>query len=42
VTQGVKPLPGQDLEQVPVAAGWNPIDLVPDFDGDLPGIPAPA
>jgi hypothetical protein len=42
VTQGVKPLPGQDLEQVPVAAGWNPIDRVPDFDGDLPGIPAPA
>jgi ubiquinone/menaquinone biosynthesis C-methylase UbiE len=42
VTQGVKPLPGEDLEQVPVAAGWNPIDRAPDFDGDLPGIPAPA
>ncbi|MEG4289063.1 methyltransferase domain-containing protein [Microcoleus sp. C2C3] len=42
VTQGVKPLPGEDLEQVRVAAGWNPIDRVPDFDGDLPGIPAPA
>ena len=42
VTQGVKPLPGEDLEQVPVATGWNPIDRVPDFDGDLPGIPAPA
>ena len=42
VTQGVKPLPGQDLEQVRVATGWNPIDRVPDFDGDLPGIPAPA
>ena len=42
VTQGVKPLPGEDLEQVRVAAGWNPIDRAPDFDGDLPGIPAPA
>ena len=42
VTQGVKPLPGEDLEQVPVAAGWNPIDRAPDFDGDLPGVPAPA
>jgi ubiquinone/menaquinone biosynthesis C-methylase UbiE len=42
VTQGVKPLPGEDLEQVPVATGWNPIDRAPDFDGDLPGIPAPA
>jgi len=42
VTQGVKPLPGQDLEQVRVATGWNPIDRAPDFDGDLPGIPAPA
>jgi len=42
VTQGVKPLPGEDLEQVRVARGWNPIDRVPDFDGDLPGIPAPA
>ncbi len=42
VTQGVKPLPGEDLEQVRVARGWNPIDLAPDFDGDLPGIPAPA
>jgi SAM-dependent methyltransferase len=42
VTQGVKPLSGEDLEQVPVAAGWNSIDRVPDFDGDLPGIPAPA
>ena len=42
VTQGVKPLPGEDLEQVPVAAGWNPIDRAPDFGGDLPGIPAPA
>ena len=42
VTQGVKPLPGEDLEQVPVATGWNPLDRVPDFDGDLPGIPAPA
>ena len=42
VTQGVKPLPGEDLEQVRVATGWNPIDLAPDFDGDLPGIPAPA
>jgi hypothetical protein len=42
VTQGVKPLPGEDLEQVRVATGWNPIDRAPDFDGDLPGIPAPA
>ena len=42
VTQGVKPLPGEDLAQVRVAAGWNPIDRAPDFDGDLPGIPAPA
>jgi ubiquinone/menaquinone biosynthesis C-methylase UbiE len=42
VTQGVKPLPGEDLEQVLVATGWNPIDRAPDFDGDLPGIPAPA
>ena len=42
VTQGVKPLPGEDLEQVPVATGWNRIDRAPDFDGDLPGIPAPA
>ena len=42
VTQGVKPLPGEDLEQVRVAAGWNPIDRAPDFGGDLPGIPAPA
>jgi hypothetical protein len=42
VTQGVKPLPGEDVEQVPVAAGWNPIDRAPDFDGDFPGIPAPA
>jgi ubiquinone/menaquinone biosynthesis C-methylase UbiE len=42
VTQGVKPLPGEDLEQVSVATGWNPIDRAPDFDGDLPGIPAPA
>jgi ubiquinone/menaquinone biosynthesis C-methylase UbiE len=42
VTQGVKPLPGEDWEQVPVAAGWNPIDRAPDLDGDLPGIPAPA
>ncbi|NQE35085.1 class I SAM-dependent methyltransferase [Microcoleus asticus] len=42
VTQGVKPLPGEDLEQVRVAAGWNPIDRTPDFGGDLPGIPAPA
>ncbi|MBD1830387.1 methyltransferase domain-containing protein [Microcoleus vaginatus GB1-A2] len=42
VTQGVKPLPGEDLEQVRVAVGWNPIDRAPDFDGDLPGIPAPA
>src|SRR4028118_278563 len=42
VTQGVKPLPGQDWEQVRVGTGWNPIDRAPDFDGDLPGIPAPA
>ncbi|MEG4587691.1 class I SAM-dependent methyltransferase [Microcoleus sp. MOSTC5] len=42
VTQGVKPLPGEDLEQVRVARGWNPIDRAPDFGGDLPGIPAPA
>ena len=42
VTQGVKPLPGEDLEQVRVATGWNRTDRVPDFDGDLPGIPAPA
>ena len=42
VTQGVKPLPGEDVEQVRVATGWNPIDRAPDFDGDLPGIPAPA
>ncbi|WP_445171470.1 class I SAM-dependent methyltransferase [Microcoleus sp.] len=42
LTQGVKPLPGEDLEQVRVATGWNPIDRAPDFDGDLPGIPAPA
>ena len=42
VTQGVKPLPGEDWEQVQVATGWNPIDRAPDFDGDLPGIPAPA
>jgi ubiquinone/menaquinone biosynthesis C-methylase UbiE len=42
VTQGVKPLPGEDLEQVRVATGWNPIDRAADFDGDLPGIPAPA
>lgn len=43
VTQAVKPLPGQDLEQVPATKVWNPIDnLTPDFDGDLPGIPAPA
>ncbi|TAF51986.1 MAG: class I SAM-dependent methyltransferase [Oscillatoriales cyanobacterium] len=40
VTQGVKPLPGEDLEPVRAAKVWNPIDLVPDLDGDLPGIPA--
>ncbi|MEG4493742.1 methyltransferase domain-containing protein [Microcoleus sp. D3_18_C4] len=42
VTQGVKPLPGEDLEQANVARGWNWGDRTPDFDGDLPGIPAPA
>jgi ubiquinone/menaquinone biosynthesis C-methylase UbiE len=42
VTQGVKPLPGEDLEQAKVARGWNWGDRTPDFDGDLPGIPAPA
>jgi len=42
VTQGVKPLPGEDLEQMRVAKGWNLGDRTPDFDGDLPGIPAPA
>ncbi|MEG4958677.1 MULTISPECIES: class I SAM-dependent methyltransferase [unclassified Microcoleus] len=42
VTQGVKPLPGEDLEQAKVARGWNLGDRTPDFDGDLPGIPAPA
>ncbi|MEG4027822.1 MULTISPECIES: methyltransferase domain-containing protein [unclassified Microcoleus] len=42
VTQGVKPLPGEDLEQAKVARGWNWGDQTPDFDGDLPGIPAPA
>jgi len=25
-----------------VARGWNWGDRTPDFDGDLPGIPAPA
>ncbi|MEG4502689.1 methyltransferase domain-containing protein [Microcoleus sp. F6_B4] len=42
VTQGVKPLPGEDVEQAKVARGWNLGDRTPDFDGDLPGIPAPA
>ncbi|MEG4441321.1 methyltransferase domain-containing protein [Microcoleus sp. AT9_B5] len=42
VTQGVKPLPGEDVEQAKVARGWNLGDRTPDVDGDLPGIPAPA
>ena len=41
VTQGVKPLPGEELEPVQATTAWNWGDLVPDFDGDLPGIPAP-
>jgi ubiquinone/menaquinone biosynthesis C-methylase UbiE len=36
VTQGVKPLPGQDLEDVRAAWGWNWLDRTPDVDGDLP------
>lgn len=50
VTQGVKPLPGEDLEEVRVARGWNLADSLrdsdasrtPDFDEDLQGFPAPA
>ncbi len=42
VTQGVKPLPGEDLEQVRVARGWNLVDRTPDFGEDLQGFPAPA
>jgi len=42
VTQGVKPLPGQDLEDVRAAWGWNWLDRHPDVDSDLQGFPAPA
>ncbi|XZN90344.1 MAG: class I SAM-dependent methyltransferase [Microcoleus sp.] len=42
VTQGVKPLPGQNLEDVRAAWGWNWLDRTPDVDGDLQGFPAPA
>lgn len=42
VTQGVKPLPGQDLEDVRAARGWNWLDRNPDVDSDLQGFPAPA
>lgn len=42
VTQGVKPLPGQDLEDVRAAWGWNWLDRTPDVDSDLQGFPAPA
>ncbi len=40
VTQGVKPLPGEELESVRQAKVRNLGDIPPDFDGDLPGIPA--
>ncbi|MEG4015104.1 MULTISPECIES: class I SAM-dependent methyltransferase [unclassified Microcoleus] len=42
VTQGVKPLLGEDFEPVRQAQVSNLGDRAPDFDGDLPGIPAPA
>ncbi|WP_373533983.1 class I SAM-dependent methyltransferase [Microcoleus sp.] len=42
VTQGVKPLLGEDFEPVRQAQVSNLGDRTPDFDGDLPGIPAPA
>ncbi|MEZ2251962.1 MULTISPECIES: class I SAM-dependent methyltransferase [unclassified Microcoleus] len=42
VTQGVKPLPGQNLEEVRAAWEWNWLDRTPDVDGDLQGFPTPA
>jgi ubiquinone/menaquinone biosynthesis C-methylase UbiE len=42
VTQGVKPLPGEDLDRVGTAAGLNRDDRTPDFGDDLQGFPAPA
>lgn len=42
VTQGVKPLPGEDLDRVKEAVGWNRDDRTPDFGDDLQGFPAPA
>lgn len=42
VTQGVKPLPGEDLDLVRAARGWSADDRASDFDADLQGFPAPA
>lgn len=42
VTQGVKPLPGEDLDLVRAARGWSEDDRASDFDADLQGFPAPA
>lgn len=42
VTQGVKPLPGEDLDLVRAARGWSQGDRTPDFGEDLQGFPAPA
>lgn len=42
VTQGVKPLPGEDLDLVRAARGWSADDRTSDFEGDLQGFPAPA
>ncbi|MGL5059655.1 MAG: methyltransferase type 11, partial [Microcoleus sp.] len=41
VTQAVKPLPGQDLEQMPPGVGYN-ADRTSDFEGGFEGFPAPA
>jgi ubiquinone/menaquinone biosynthesis C-methylase UbiE len=41
VTQGVKPLPGEDLDLVRAARGWDDSDRTSDVDGDLQSFPAP-